>query len=58
MNKQKDANKIWIAVKNILKKHFNTETFNLGSCLQHFKYAVYKRRKRVIIKCGSDLGPD
>jgi hypothetical protein len=34
--KQKDARKIWITVKNILKKCLNTETLNSDRCLKHF----------------------
>ena len=30
--KQKDARKIWVTVKNILRTHLNTETLNSDSC--------------------------
>jgi hypothetical protein len=56
--KQKDARKIWVKVKNILKKHLNIEALNSDSCLKHFCMLFTKEDRGLLLNESQNLGPD
>ena len=56
--KQKDARKILVTVKNILKKHLSTDTLNSGSCLKHFSMLFTKEDEGLSLNEIQILDPD